>query len=390
MDMKEGTGRQALTAPAALPSSPPRVIAAGMADSVIARRGPGGLEWRWEDGILAAAIDRAGRAIGGWAHCGWAARAIGGLVDAGGSISGWRDSNSDLRLLQPGVVLASLYRDTGEERFRRALASLLTSLRRHPRSRSGGFWSSRSRPFQMWLDCTGAPFHALALGALGEPEALDDAVHQLLVMEECARDPRTGLPSHAWDESRRQLWSNPESGRSPCAWTRGIGLFLSAAVDTLEALPPGHQGWQALAGMIGRLAASLVRWQDAASGLWFQVTDQPLQEGNYLEGSGTCLLSYAFARAGRLGCLPEPSFQAAACRAFDGAAARCISEDRDGRYALSGCSPNVILGGTPYRDGTFACYTRAASVVDDPVGTAGFILAALERDDAGVRARAAS
>jgi unsaturated rhamnogalacturonyl hydrolase len=242
----------------------------------------------------------------------------------------------------------------------------------------------------MWLDCIAAPFQALAVSALGEHDDMDDAVHQLLVLEESARDPRTGLPSHAWDESRRQLWSNPESGRSPSAWTRAIGWFLAAAVDTLEALHPGHHGRQPLAGMIARLAAAVSRWQDAASGLWFQVADQPFREGNFLEISGTCLLSYAFARAGRLGCLQDTTLQEAACRAFDAAAARCIAEDQGGRPLLTGCSPEVVLGGSPYRDGAFACYAQAGTVLDDPVGTAGFILAALERDDAGVRAHAGS
>ena len=77
-------------------------------------------------------------------------------------------------------------------------------------------------------------------------------------------------------------------------------------------------------------------------------------------------------------------------RAFDGVAGRCVSDDDDGRPALRGCSLDVALGGSPYRDGNLACYTEAGTVLDDPLGTAGFIMAALERDDAGVRARAVS
>ena len=384
MSGEKGAGR------AALPSSPPRVLAARMADAVMARRGAGGLRWTFEDGVLAAAVDRAGRSIGGGVHREWAAHGISSLVDARGKIQGWDDTRGDLRLLEPGVVLSLLCRDSGDARLGQALGALLSSLRRQPRSRSGGFWSSRTRPCQMWLDATSAPFHALALSVLGERDGLDDAVHQLLVMEESARDSRTGLPSHAWDESRRQLWSNPESGRSPSAWTRAIGWYLSAAVDTLEALPHDHHGRQPLADMIRRLGASLARWQDAGSGLWFQVADQPLREGNFLETTGTCLLSYSFARAGRLGCLPDGALQESACRAFDGVAGRCVSDDDDGRPALRGCSLDVALGGSPYRDGNLACYTEAGTVLDDPLGTAGFIMAALERDDAGVRARAVS
>jgi unsaturated rhamnogalacturonyl hydrolase len=374
---------------AAAPASPaPAHLAARVADAIVARHPAGLVRWTREDGALAVAMGRAARVTGSPAHRAWPLEAFSALVGPDGVIAGWPETDGDLGLLQPGVVVAALAAETGEDRYCRALARLRDSLLRQPRTRSGSFWSSRRHPFQLWLDASAAPFHAVCLASLGEPEALDDAAHQLLDMEHHARDPRTGLPSHAWDESRRQLWSNPETGRSPAAWTRAIGCLAAAAVETWEVLPGECPSRLPLSALVARLAESVLRWQDRETGLWLQVTDRPQEPGNFLETSGTCLLSYALARAGTVGCIVEPRIDAAACRAWDGVVARCLVGGA-GLPELVQSSAAVTLGGCPYQDGTAACYARAPWVADDPVATAAFLLACLEREEAGRRAAAA-
>ncbi len=358
--------------------SPEGALAARMADAVMARRPAEQVRWSWEEAALVEAVDRAGRADGDPARRSYAARAIGRLVDEEGQVEGWR-GGGDLRGFSPGCILASLLADTGEERYRRALRQLLGHLRRQPRTRAGGFWSSRSRPSQIWIDTLAAPFHALCASALEDQEALDDAAHQLLLADETTRDPRSGLPCHAWDESRRQLWSNPESGRSPVAWARAVGSFAAAAVDTLAVLPAGHRARKALTDLVAALCRSAERWQHPASGVWYQVMDQPDREGNYPEPTGSCLLVRALAAAGRLCCLP--SAVVVARRGWTGILSMFVREDAEGLPVLRGCTPSVDLGGTPYRDGSFSCYTAARAVDNEPAGVAAFIAAAVAIGD---------
>jgi unsaturated rhamnogalacturonyl hydrolase len=355
-----------------------------MADAVVARRPPERARWTEQDGLLAAAVDLcARRTSGDPGQRAYAAGSIGRLVDAEGRVAGWDPDDGDLRNLQPGVVVAMLLEQTGEERYRRAMRLLLGRLRRQPRTRAGGFWSSRTRPFQMWLDALSAPFHARCAAALGEEPALEDAVHQLLLAGESTHDPRVGLPCHAWDESRRQLWSNPESGRSPVIWARAVGSFAVAATDTYAELPPAHRGRGQLADMIGELARSIMRWQDPATGVWWQVMDQPGRDGNWPEAAASCLLARTLAAAARHAAVPGAA--AAARRAWDGIVARFLGADADARPVLHGCTPPVELGGSPYRDGSFSCYADAPALDDEPTGTAAFITASLEIDTPDLR-----
>jgi unsaturated rhamnogalacturonyl hydrolase len=368
----------------AIAALPARRLAARLAEAVAARRPPAPAPCGRDDGYLAWAMDRVGRALGSPEPRAWADRALEQLVDDEGRVRGIAMDTGDLGRLQAGLLLASRCVEAGDGRLRRALGALREALLRQPRTRAGGFWSGRDRPFQMWLDAISAPFHARCVAALGEPELseeLEDAVHQLIVAERCARDPRTGLPVHAWDESRRQLWSNPESGRSATLWTRGIGWFLASAVDTFDALPPGHQGREELAAMTTRVAAAALRWQDPATGLWWQVADQPGCEGNFPEPSGSCMLAFALARGWRAGCVRDPQAPRAAGRAVAGVQASFIQEDAQGRPVLAGSSLPVQLGGTPYRDSTFATYVRSGTATDEPGGVAALLLALLEAGD---------
>ena len=49
------------------------------------------------------------------------------------------------------------------------------------------------------------------------PEPLDFAeiTRQFVLIDQHARDAKTGLLYHGWDETKQQPWANPETGDSP-------------------------------------------------------------------------------------------------------------------------------------------------------------------------------
>ena len=64
----------------------------------------------------------------------------------------------------------------------------------------------------MWLDglYMGEPFYAeYAVTFNEDPAAFDDIAKQFILMERHARDDKTGLLYHGWDESRKQRWADP-------------------------------------------------------------------------------------------------------------------------------------------------------------------------------------
>ena len=52
--------------------------------------------------------------------------------------------------IQPGVLLYELYRKSGDERYKKALFTLLTLIKNFPKNDEGGFWHKEKYPYQMW------------------------------------------------------------------------------------------------------------------------------------------------------------------------------------------------------------------------------------------------
>lgn len=358
-----------------------------MADSVIARHTPARAEWHYEHGLVLLAILQVWRATGEhryWEHVKQTADLF---IAPDGSIRTYSMTDYNLDQINYGKLLFPLYQATGEPRYAHAIETLRMQLAGQPRTESGGFWHKQIYPFQMWLDglYMAAPFYAQYANVYGEVAAFDDIAQQFTLSEQHARDVQTGLLYHAWDESKRQLWANPETGCSPHFWGRAIGWYMMALVDVLDFFPSAHPRRADLLAILGRLAEALARVQDAPSGLWFQVLDQGARAGNYLEASASCMYVYALAKAVRLGYL-APSYAAIAARGYDGILQRLISVDAQGLVTLSHVCAVAGLGGNPYRDGSYEYYVGELVRANDYKGVGPFILAALEFERGGAAA----
>jgi unsaturated rhamnogalacturonyl hydrolase len=358
----------------------PHRLSLGVADAVVARLAPDRIRWHPRDGFL---LDAAAQAAERHGRTAWSERVfacLDRLVTADGRIPGWRPEEGDLGMLLPGLPLFRIRAQTGNGRCAAALNALREALRCQPRTRTGGFWHRRSCPDQMWLGdlYRAGLFLARWAAAFGEPSALHDAANQILLLEAHTRDPRTGGLCHAWDESRRQLWANPETGRSSCCWGRAMGWYALALVGVLELLPASHIDRPVLAAALGRLAAALAGFQDRQRRMWFQVADQPDRVGNFPEASATCMFAAALAKASRLGLLEGDQWLTSALAAVAAVEERFLSHGPHGVSSLDGTSAIVGLGGQPYRDGSFECYARAGTVRDDAFGLGSLLLASLE------------
>ncbi|MGP1667752.1 MAG: glycoside hydrolase family 88/105 protein, partial [Rhodanobacter sp.] len=220
-----------------------------------------------------------------------------------GTIRTYRLDEYNIDQINPGKLLFPLYEETGEARYRVALDTLRNQLRHHPRTPEGGFWHKQIYPNQMWLDglYMGSVFYAHYAAAVNEPEAFDDIAFQFLTIEEHTRDSQTGLLYHAWDQSCRMAWADPQTGCSPEFWSRAMGWYVMALVDCLEYFPADHAARPKFEAILERTLAAVVRYQDKATGLWWQVMDQGDRVGNYLEASGTSMFTYAIAKGVRTG-----------------------------------------------------------------------------------------
>ncbi|MCL6591085.1 MAG: glycoside hydrolase family 88 protein [Firmicutes bacterium] len=304
---------------------------------------------------------------------------IGALVDPEGNIRGYTIEEYNLDQINPGKILFLLLKQSGDERYQKALRLLAAQMKGHPRTGEGGFWHKKIYPYQMWLDglYMAGPFLAEYAQAFDEPGLYDEVARQLLLAEKRTRDPFTGLLYHGYDESREQKWANPQTGCSPHFWGRAMGWYAMAVVDALDYLPVEHPKRGEIIGIFARMIEALLKVQDPATGLWYQVLDQGGRPGNYPEASCSCMFVYAILKGCRLNYLSR-NCRIAAEKGFTGIVQNFVEVGRTGKVTLNSICGCAGLGGNPYRDGSYEYYIQEPVKANDYKGLAPFILAGLE------------
>jgi len=355
-----------------------------LARSMVKRHVKGTEKWHYEHGLLLQALEEVGLRSGDPTFQDFVQAYMEALVSPDGRILTYRDDEFNLDQVNPGKTAMILAARSTDPRWKACLPRLRDQLAHQPRTASGGFWHKKIYPDQMWLDglYMEGPFLARWGREYGTVKDIDEVVRQLALIENRARDTSSGLLYHAWDESRRQLWADPDTGCSPHFWSRALGWYAMALVDVLDWVPHGHDGVRTLKAILDRLVDALAVFQDPGSGRWFQVLDQGQRPGNYLETSGSSMFAYALYKGLRQGYLDDPkgTRRAMADRAWAGLVKDCLKQDEAGDWHLGGICSVAGLGGTPYRDGSFQYYVSEPVVDDDYKGVGPFLLAGLERE----------
>lgn len=293
------------------------------------------------------------------------------VFDADGRIKDY--AHADLDDIQPGILLFTLWDETGDAFFRKCIESVAAQVPDIPRCPCGGFWHKCSMPDQMWLDglYMVCPFLAEYARRFDRPAWRDLAVQEIRLMREKTRDPRTGLWYHAWDESRKAEWCDPETGLAPEFWGRSLGWAPVAVQDVLAQLPPDDPDRAELRAIATGLLTALLRYQ-STDGRWYQVVDKGGKAGNWLENSCSCLYAAALARAARTGRMGKDAL-AAAQKAFEGVV-----------NSLTWSGEDIEIGsvciGTPVGDYQFYC-DRPCSI-NDLHGVGAFLLMCTELHEA--------
>lgn len=345
---------------------------------------PEGQRWIWsyELGTLLEGMDSVWLNTADARYYNYVKASVDQFVLPDGSVPTRKAEEYQLDNILLGRQLLLLYGVTQDVRYAKAAEHLYDQLKQQPRTTSGGFWHKQRYPNQMWLDglYMAEPFYAEYAATFHHPEAFHDITHQFVLMNEHARDPRTGLLYHGWDESKQERWANKQTGLSSQFWGRAMGWYMMALVDTLGFYPDDDPGRQELMTQLGRDAAAIVRYQNKTSGLWYQVLDQGSREGNYLESSASCMFVYALAKGVRRGYLPS-RYLANAERGYRGILSHFV-QSSGGDVTLTGTVKGAGLGGDPYRDGTYDYYIHEKVGTNDPKGVGALLLACAEMENA--------
>ncbi len=335
--------------------------------------------WNYIDGCMITALLEMARITGDQRYFDFAEQVIDHFVEEDGSIRTFQPEKYNLDDINEGRALFELYERTGKEKYRRAAEFLQNQLERQPRTHEGNFWHKEIYPNQVWLDgiYMAQPFRALYQRHLGKGDYTDVA-KQIGNVRARMFDLKTGLYYHGYDASKTAFWADKETGCSKNFWLRSLGWFAVALADLTEIIPADDPYREGLAEIFADLMASVGKYADPATGLYWQVPDQGGREGNYLETSGSAMMAYAMLKGARLGIL-DKSYAAKGQKTFDGIVEKYLTFTDDG-IDLEGICLVAGLGpeNNRRRDGSYEYYISEPVVANDAKGVAPFVLAYTE------------
>jgi unsaturated rhamnogalacturonyl hydrolase len=336
--------------------------------------------WNYELGTLLQGMDDVWLATVDPRYFNYVKSSVDALVAPDGSIPTLKPEEHQLDNILLGRQLLFLYRVTLDKRYKTAATFLWNQVNAQPRNAEGGYWHKQRYPNQMWLDglYMAEPFRAELASISHHPEEFDQITKQFVLIEQHARDPKTGLLYHGWDASKQERWANKQTGDSSEFWARGMGWYMMALVDTLPYYAPADDNRARMIAILQREAAAVAHYQDPKTGLWYTMMNRAGEKGNYFESSSACMFVYALAKGVRRGYLPA-SYLANAKRGYEGILTHFVQAQGDD-VSLTDTVKASGLGGEPYRDGTYAYYIGEKVVTNDPKGVGAFLMASTEME----------
>ena len=308
----------------------------------------------------------------------------------------------------------------------------------------GGWFHKATYNNQMWLD--GAymgsallaqivNFNKTETGSSVFDNTTDDwnmVTKQLNIVWNMCWNSTDGLMYHAFEanagtgtsKSHADTWAGlngttkPYTFHSAAYWGRANAWYLMALVDVLEAMKNAGQesttNYTTLKQHLADLAAGIAKRQDATTGGWYQVMDDPSFKAtsyngksstasNYIETSATAIFAAAYFKAVRCGLLESTTqydYKTIAKNAFEGLVNNYTYLDENGDMQIWGSCRSAGLGGgtgtdyaakgKKYRDGSNEYYLLGYDVpmVEQSEGITegkvlgGFIMAATEYERA--------
>ena len=274
---------------------------------------------------------------------------------------------------QPSILLYNLYDETGDERYLKAIKTIAESMHYWPVNQYGGYWHMMTQPYQMWMDGAymAGPLSVMYADRFGDTVLRERAINQILIMNKFMKDEKTGLYYHGWDDSKKEVWADPETGLSSHFWGRAVGWYAVAILDILDYIPEDHPAVEKLKQIEMDLLKALTKYQDKATGMWFEVLDKIDCDKNWVESSCTNLFIYSYAKAIRKGIIGK-EYVPVLEKAYKGIE-DILYYDENGDIVV-----DKVCIGTCIESGTYEHYINREQIKNDLHGMGAFILMCTE------------
>ena len=276
---------------------------------------------------------------------------------------------------QPTILFYNLYDETGDKKYLNAIKTVATSMYYWPVNNYGGYWHMMTQPYQMWMDGAymAGPLSVMYADRFDDEILRERAIKQVFIMNEHMRDEKTGLYYHGWDDSKKEVWADAETGLSGHFWGRAVGWYAVAILDILDYIPEDHPSVSRLKSIEADLLKSLAKFQDKTTGMWYNVLDRTDDEDNWVESSCTNLFIYSYAKALRKGIIGK-EYEPVLKKAYEGIE-NILYYDENGNIVI-----DKVCIGTCIESGTYEYYINREQIKNDLHGIGAFILMCSEME----------
>lgn len=336
--------------------------------------------WNYIDGCMMTSLYSIYKLSGNKKYLDFIDNFVDWYVFDDGTIRGYSVDAYNLDNLNEGRILFDLYRETGKEKYRKAIDLLYTQVKEQPRTEYGNFWHKAIYPNQVWLDgmYMSEVFYTRYVAEIGDGD-FSEIVKQFKSVFDNMYDKEKRLYYHGWDCSKQAFWADKQTGLSKNFWLRSIGWYCVAVIDVLSYLPDSAiEAKKTLAEICKATIEGLEQYIDLETDMFWQVVDRIGSEGNYAETSGSAMIAYAMMKSARLGYV-DKKFAKVGERVFNGICKKYLKET-DGKLNLGGICLVAGLGPETNRrrDGSYEYYISEPVVENDAKGTGPFVMAYTE------------
>lgn len=337
--------------------------------------------WNYIDGCMMTSLYTIYRQTGNKKYLDFIDRFVDYYVFDDGTIRGYSVESYNVDNLNEGRILFDLYRETGKEKYKKAIELQYTQIVGQPRTENGNFWHKLIYPNQVWLDglYMAQVFYTRYETEFNGGKNYADIVKQFRSVYDHMYDKDKKLYYHGWDCTKTAFWADKKTGLSKSFWLRSVGWYTVGLVDAIGYFSDDAKELKAeLISIFKDTVEGLERYVDPKTHMLWQVVDQVGREGNYPETSGSAMIAYAMMKGARLGFV-DKRFAALGEEIFNGICDRYLTET-DGKLNLGGICLMAGLGpeSNRRRDGSFEYYISEPVVENDAKGTGPFVMAYTE------------
>jgi unsaturated rhamnogalacturonyl hydrolase len=136
-------------------------------------------------------------------------------------------------------------------------------------------------------------------------------------------------------------------------------------VDILEIMPKDHVRREDLIQQVRQLAAAYEKYQDPATGLWYEVVDKGTNTENWHETSSSSMYTYMLSRAVQRGYIPN-RYRRVADKGYAGVKTQLSKDDKGNAHIANICEGTNV--------GDLAFYLARPHSTDDFHGLGAFLI----------------